>query len=100
MAVHAVSKCANLPFLLSIYANFMIAASHLDELGFAQVVTAKDSQDKFYARPTEAQITRPPILAQQVADFGGKRDESVLCPGYSIVGNKYPCTSLDPTFRL
>jgi hypothetical protein len=98
MAIHTVSKWASLSILLTVYASFVIGVAQPDELALAEVVLV-DSQDENYARPPESQITPAPNLSQQVADVGRKRDGSVICSGYSIVGNTYPCTSLDRTFR-
>jgi hypothetical protein len=80
------------------YTSFVIGVAQPDELALAEVVPV-DSQDENYAEPPKSQITPAPILAQQVADVGRKRDGSVICSGYSLVGNTYPCTSMDRTFR-
>jgi len=98
MAIHPVSKWASLSIFLTVYASFVIGIAQPDELALAEVVPV-DSKNENCAGPPESQITPAPILAQQVADVGRKRDGSVICSGYSIVGNTYPCTSLDRTFR-
>jgi hypothetical protein len=45
-----------------------------------------------YAEPPRSQITPAPYITGVKAKFKLKRDTSVLCSGYSIVGNTDPCT--------
>jgi hypothetical protein len=96
--LHPVSKWASLSILLTVYASLVIGVSQPDELALADVAPV-DSQDENRTGPPESQITPAPVLAQQVADVGRKRDGSVICSGYSVVGSTYPCMSLDRTFR-
>ncbi|KAN0103377.1 hypothetical protein V8E51_011690 [Hyaloscypha variabilis] len=93
MAIHTVSKWTSLTILLTVYASFVIGVAQPDELALAEVVPV-DSQDENYVGPPESQITPAPNLSQQVAYVGRKRDGSVICSGYSIVGNTYPYSNL------
>ncbi|KAE9373714.1 hypothetical protein N431DRAFT_544613 [Stipitochalara longipes BDJ] len=94
MIIHRVSKWASLSLLLIAYARFVIGvAQPAGELIIAEDVPV-DLQTETCLGPPESRITPAPILAHKVANFGHKRDGSVLCPGYSIVGNTYPYSDL------
>ena len=60
-------------------------------LGTAVHVSREALSLERHAEPVESQITPAPRLPGVGANLELKRDGSVICSGYSIVGNTSPC---------
>ena len=77
-------------FVVMIYAA--IALEHLANPAQDDTLASGESSilEERVAAP-ESQITPGPSIPGVVSHLELKRDTSILCSGYSIVGNTYPC---------
>lgn len=90
MSIDSCARISKIFLIVTIYSG--IALGHLVRPAKEVLLAERaPSISERHADPLESHITPAPYILDAGAKLELKRDSSVLCPGYSVVGNIDPC---------